>query len=76
MQPISIVIPLRVDSDDRAKNLHCVIQQLLQMDFVSIDILEADKIQRFFIDYHNRIRYQFIYDEETVFYRTKYLNLL
>lgn len=76
MQPISIVIPLRVDSDDRAKNLHCVIQQLLQMDFVSIDILEADKVQRFFIDSHNRIRYRFIYDEETVFYRTKYLNLL
>lgn len=47
MQPISIVIPLRVDSDDRAKNLHCVIQQLLQMDFVSIDILEADKYNAF-----------------------------
>lgn len=76
MQPISIVIPLRVDSDDRAKNLRCVLQQLLLMDFVYVDILEADRKQNFFISYHKRIRYQFVYDEESVFYRTKYLNIL
>lgn len=76
MQPISIVIPLRVDCDERIRNLHCVLQQLLLMDFVYVDILEADKEQHFFIFSHERIRYRFVQDEETVFYRTKYLNIL
>lgn len=76
MQPISIIIPLRVDCEERAKNLHCVLQQLLLMGFVYIDILEADKKQQFYIPAHERIRYNFIHDEETVFYRTKYLNIL
>lgn len=76
MEAISIVIPLRVDSPERKENLHCALQQLLQMDFVYIDILEADREQYFSFLPHERIRYRFIYDKESVFYRTRYLNLL
>ena len=73
---ISIVIPLRVDSEERKKNLHCVLNQLMQMDFVYIDILEADKEQHFYVESKDRVRYFFIYDEDDVFYRTRYLNIL
>lgn len=76
MKNISIVIPLRVDSQEREDNLRCVLQYLSKFNFVDIDILEADTKRRFFYPVSNRIRYRFIYDEEPVFYRTKYLNQL
>lgn len=43
MEPISIVIPVRIDSTERKENLHCVLQYLLQTPFIYIDILEADQ---------------------------------
>lgn len=74
--PISIVIPLRIESSERRDNLHCVLQYLLQSPFIHIDLLEADRERRFFFNPHERIRYNFVYDEENVFYRTHYLNVL
>lgn len=74
--PISIVIPLRIESIERRDNLHCVLQYLLQSPFVHIELLEADRERRFFFNPHERIRYNFVYDEENVFYRTRYLNVL
>lgn len=76
MPPISVVIPLRIESAEREANLHCVLQYLLQSPFVHIDLLEADREQHFHFAPHERIHYRFIYDEESVFYRTHYLNLL
>lgn len=76
MEPVSIVIPIRVDSTEREENLHCALQYLLQTPFVHIDILEADKERHFYFHPHERIRYRFMPDNETVFYRTHYLNLL
>ena len=76
MEPISIVIPVRIDSTERKENLHCVLQYLLQTPFIYIDILEADQKQHFHFHPHERIRYRFIQDYETVFYRTRYLNIL
>lgn len=73
---ISIVIPLRIDSLEREANLQCVLQHLLRIECVYIELLEADVKRRFFFPTNNRIRYRFIYDEEPVFYRTRYLNLL
>lgn len=48
MPPVSIVIPLRIESTEREANLHCVLQYLLRSPFVYIDLLEADKERRFF----------------------------
>lgn len=76
MEPISIVIPVRVDTTEREENLHCVLKYLLQTPFVHVDILEADNVRHFYFQQHQRIRYRFIQDSETVFYRTHYLNLL
>lgn len=74
--PISIVIPLRIESAEREDNLRCVLQYLLQSSFIHIELLEADRERRFFFNPHERIRYDFVYDEENVFYRTRYLNVL
>lgn len=76
MENISIVIPLRVDSYERKANLCCVLKFLLQLDFVYVDVLEADVISYFSYPNHERLRYRFVYDNEPVFYRTKYLNVL
>lgn len=74
--PISIVIPLRIESTEREDNLRCVLQYLLQSPFIHIELLEADRERRFFFNPHERIRYDFVFDEENVFYRTRYLNVL
>lgn len=76
MKPISIIIPIRIESTERKENLQCVLLHLLQFPFVHIDIIEADKEQHFHYPTHKRIRYQFIQDNENVFYRTYYLNRL
>lgn len=76
MPPVSIVIPVRIESTEREENLHCVLQYLLRSPFVYIELLEADKERHFFFTHHERIRYRFVYDEEPVFYRTHYLNEL
>lgn len=73
---ISIVIPLRIDSVEREANLRCVLEYLLKFPYVHIELLEADKERRFFFTSHNRIQYTFVHDEENVFYRTHYLNVL
>lgn len=56
MEPISIVIPVRIDSTERKENLHCVLQYLLQTPFIYIDILEADQKQHFHFHPHERKR--------------------
>lgn len=76
MNPISIVIPLRIDSLEREENLRCVLSYLLQLSFVYIDIIEADSRQHFHCPIHDRIHYHFILDNDIVFYRTHYLNIL
>ncbi|WP_303010561.1 galactosyltransferase-related protein [uncultured Bacteroides sp.] len=73
---VSIVIPVRIDSVERKENLRYVLWYLLQSPFVHIDIIEADSEQRFHCPLHNRVRYRFIQDVETVFYRTHFLNQL
>ena len=76
MEPISIIIPVRIESEERGDNLRCAIQYLLRSPFVWIDILEAGKERLFHYNPHERIRYRFIRDDEPVFYKTHYLNLL
>lgn len=56
MEPISIVIPVRIESQERENNLRCTIEYLLQSVFVHIDILEADKEQQFYFAPHERIQ--------------------
>ncbi len=76
MNPISIVIPIRIESKEREENLRYILSYLLEAPFVHIDILEADNKRKLHYLPHERIRYRFIPDNESVFYRTYYLNIL
>lgn len=74
---LSFVIPIRIDSEERERNLDLVIELLSGMDGVDISILESDKQPLYQLkkEYKN-VKYRFIKDLDPVFYRTKYLNWL
>lgn len=77
---ISFVIPVRIDSSERARNLDLVIEQLLSLEcFIDIEIriLEADELPHYVLKVNsNRIYKKFVKDTSPIFHRTKYLNQL
>ena len=74
---VSIVIPLRVDNPERAENLRFILSLLLQQTEVSVDILGSGYRATFYLsETCERLRYRFVKDDDPVFYRTRYLNIL
>ena len=73
----SFVIPVRVDSAERERNLDVVVDLLSEMEGVDVSILEGDKqpLYRLKKAYEN-VKYRFVEDLDRVFHRTKYLNCL
>ena len=78
MEPdVSIVIPLRIDSPERERNLDVLLSCLCGMKFKEIILLEADEVPRYSVKIKDfNIRYVFVKDPDPVFYRTQYLNRL
>ena len=74
---ISFVIPIRVDSIERERNLDIVLEQLTVIENADVYLLEGDRqpLYRLKKDYPN-VHYRFVEDFEPVFYRTRYLNQL
>ncbi|MCK9414968.1 MAG: galactosyltransferase-related protein, partial [Prolixibacteraceae bacterium] len=74
---ISFIIPIRVDSVERERNLDVVLEQLNEIENVDISILEGDikPLYRLKKEYSN-VTYRFVEDSDPIFYRTKYLNQL
>lgn len=76
---LTVVIPVRIDCEEREKNLDTVLFSLIKMTDASVIILEADTERRYFnsfIESTNRIEYHFIKDFNPIFHRTRYLNNL
>lgn len=77
---VSFVIPVRIDSPERARNLDLVITYLLSLEeFIDIEIriIEADELSRYELKTtSNRLHKKFIKDTSPIFHRTKYLNQL
>ncbi|WP_455643450.1 galactosyltransferase-related protein [Parabacteroides sp.] len=74
---VSIVIPLRIDSPERERNLDTLLLCLCKMKFKEIILLEADEVVRYHVKIKDpSIRYVFVKDDDPVFYRTRYLNQL
>ena len=72
---LTIVIPVRIDSKERKRNLFILLQQLLQLSGLKIIILEADLKSK--IDLlPDEVRRVFVEDSNLVFHRTKYINML
>ena len=74
---VSFVIPIRVDSIERERNLDIVLEQLTAIENADVYLLEGDRqpLYRLKKDYPN-VHYQFVEDTDPVFYRTRYLNRL
>lgn len=74
---ITFVIPLRVDSPERERNLDLLIELLTGFSNADVRILEGDTKQLYHLkkEYQN-VMYSFVKDDDSVFYRTQYLNVL
>jgi len=72
---ITIVIPLRIDSEERRANLDAVLGYLCSHPEIKIILLEADNepLYKSRIN-HPCVSYIFIEDKDPVFYRTRYIN--
>ena len=72
---VTFIIVLRIDSNERARNLDVAIKFLSQRTNVYIHILEVDSVSRCKMQFDaSFIKYRFIKDDNPVFYRAKYLN--
>lgn len=74
---VSFLIPLRVDSEERSRNLDAVLEKLCEIGEADIWVLEADKTPCYQLKIKSsRIHYMFVEDADPVFHRTRYLNRL
>ena len=74
---LTIVIPVRIDCRERKENLDTVIRFFLNETSANIIVLEADKEQRYQNPISdNRLLIHFVKDNDSIFYRTRYLNQL
>lgn len=74
---VTFVIPLRVDSPERERNLDLLVEHLTKFEYADVRILEGDKNSLYHLkrNYQNVV-YSFVEDPDPVFHRTKYLNIL
>lgn len=74
---ITFVIPFRIDSSERQRNLDMLLEQLSVRKQTKVILLEADtgSVYKMKKTYPN-VRYYFVKDDSPVFYRTKYVNEL
>lgn len=74
---ITFVIPLRIDSPERERNLDLLLTILTRFENTDILLLEGDKEQRYRTKKkYGNVHYHFVTDPDPVFHRTKYLNWL
>ena len=73
----TFVIPVRIDSIERQENLNIVLNQLSKRRLTHIILLEADVSPIYNLDpKYTNVTYHFVKDENPIFHRTKYLNVL
>ena len=74
---VTFVIPVRIDSSERRENLDVVLDQLSKRKRSKIIVLEADNDSKYKVPGNClNVTYRFVKDNNSVFYRTKYLNEL
>lgn len=73
---LTILIPVRIDSDERKANLDYVISFFLEYTSVYIIVLEADRIHQCLYKKSDRLDIIYMFDDDPIFYKTKYMNYL
>ena len=78
LSDFTFLIPLRVDSMVRLENLMMSIRYLLRNFKTNITLLQAAAYENGIVPhiFGKTVKYYFIEDYDTVFYRTKYLNFM
>lgn len=75
MSEVTAIIPVKIDSEDRFKNLHTTIDFLLKHHTFNIIVKEVDDFPKCELKSTKRIKYIFEYNHNSnVFHRTKILN--
>ena len=75
-QKVTIVMPIRIDSEERKENLRTVLSHINRLN-CRVLLLEADSEPQ--LDKEEWIRetdYQFVRDTSPIFHRTRYINML
>lgn len=74
---VAFIIPIRIDSSARERNIDLLLEYLSKRANVEILILEADTgpMYKMKTNYSN-VKYYFTKDENPIFHRTKYINIL
>lgn len=77
LKDVTLLIPLRVDSEERVSNLDALLEYLCRGAELQVLIMEADEVPRYFPKKkYPHVGYWFVKDTDPVFYRTYYLNRL
>lgn len=75
MSNFTAIIPIRIDSSERLKNLQTTVSFLLKFFDWKVIVKEVDSNQKVFLDKHKRLLYLFEHANNTeYFHRTKILN--
>jgi hypothetical protein len=71
---VTAIIPVRIDSSERLRNLQTSVDFLLRFFDFKIIIKEVDVVQNVFFENTDRVKYIFEFSENDYFHRTKILN--
>lgn len=71
---LTVVIPVRIDSDVRLHNLELTLGKLQELEGLTILVLEADVESR--LKHIQGVKKIFVHDDNPYFHRTKYINVL
>lgn len=74
MSDVTIVIPIRVDSNTRIANLRTIIRLYSILENIHFIVIEADSFQHIHIKEDEQIEYLFYLDNNPVFHHTYYRN--
>lgn len=77
LSDVTFLLPVRVDSEDRLKNIDIILRYLDRYFKTNILILEADTSSKISLPSLNtKMDYIFIKDENEIYHRTHYLNIM
>lgn len=78
LKDVTFLIPVRLDSIQRLENLLVITEQIQNFFETNISVLESNIIYNKILHkcLNHKIIYNFVKDQDPVFYRTKYLNQL
>ena len=74
MDDVTVVIPTRIDSNERYRNLQTIIRFYSSFTNMHFIVLEADHAQAVYFDEESRVEYLYYKDENPVFHHTHYRN--